>query len=56
MKPLILISVVSHNFAHFASSEINMILKNFKEIGSSRKGVTVAGHLWTCFLIPTPAL
>lgn len=30
--------------------------KDFKEIRSSRKGVTVAGHLWTCFLIPTPAL
>lgn len=27
IKPLILISVVSHNFAHFASREINMILK-----------------------------
>lgn len=27
IKPLILISVVSPNFAHFVSREINMILK-----------------------------
>lgn len=31
IKPLILISVVSPNFAHFVSREINMILKILKK-------------------------